>query len=227
MLLALLALPNLVWAYPFRRVKLAYVPELLFQDHAYTTSRRSENYPQLRKEHGRWWYDKVHTVRCRNLGFHGNDLLWNCTTDDLSSQYRISDAVVSCEGWDGPGDAYVVDGSCFLNFSVEKVPGTHYSIPSRPLPPARDDSFLQDMLSWLLRVILVTLFPGLFLIAGIAFYCCRRPLWPHPRPRSSRSQIPAVNVNVGLPPGSIDYDDDNRRARRNGQSSTVATTVVR
>lgn len=222
MLLTLLAL---AWAYPLRRVRLSHVPELVFRDNSYTITRRSESYPQLQKEHGRWWYDAVHTVRCRNLGFRGNDLLWTCTTDDLSPQYRISNPVVSCEGWDGPGDAYVVEGSCFLGFSVEKIPIRRSTTPPWAIPPARDDSLLQDIISWVLRALLITFVPGLFLMISLSSCCCHRR-FPRYRARNLRPQVPTVSINMGLPPGSVDYDEDERRRRRDDRSGAVATTVV-
>ncbi|NXA40008.1 SARAF factor, partial [Eudromia elegans] len=43
---------------------------------------------------------------------------WECKAD-LESGYRFGEIEVSCEGYDYPGDPYILEGSCGLLFSLE------------------------------------------------------------------------------------------------------------
>ncbi|XP_010226467.1 PREDICTED: RE1-silencing transcription factor [Tinamus guttatus] len=45
-------------------------------------------------------------------------LQWECKAD-LESSYRFGEIEVSCEGYDYPGDPYILEGSCGLLFSLE------------------------------------------------------------------------------------------------------------
>ena len=50
-------------------------------------------------------------VQCRNVGFDGYDVQWQCTAD-MDAAYRFGRVEVSCEGYDNPDDPYILRGSC-------------------------------------------------------------------------------------------------------------------
>lgn len=50
-----------------------------------------------------------------NCCFH---LQWECKTD-LDNSYRFGRIEVSCEGYNHPTDAYVLKGSCGLEYTLE------------------------------------------------------------------------------------------------------------
>ena len=56
---------------------------------------------------------EVSTVQCYNQGFNGRDYDWRCESQ-LDKSLKISEFVVSCEGYNNPDDPYVLVGSCGL-----------------------------------------------------------------------------------------------------------------
>ncbi|KDN38401.1 hypothetical protein RSAG8_09495, partial [Rhizoctonia solani AG-8 WAC10335] len=51
---------------------------------------------------------------------------WKCEAD-LPASLRFGKLQVSCEGWDRPGDPYVLKGSCGLTYSLARIPsGNQY-----------------------------------------------------------------------------------------------------
>ncbi|KAF8635182.1 hypothetical protein AX15_000514 [Amanita polypyramis BW_CC] len=63
-------------------------------------------------------------IHCRRLpGGYGTDIDWKCEAD-LPDSLRFGKVEVSCEGWSGPGDPYVMKGSCSLDYRLVEVPGT-------------------------------------------------------------------------------------------------------
>lgn len=60
-------------------------------------------------------------IQCTNAGGTDVDIDWKCEAD-LPSSLRFGRLQVSCEGWDGPDDSYVLKGSCGLTYSLVRVP---------------------------------------------------------------------------------------------------------
>ena len=50
-------------------------------------------------------------VQCYNRGFDGLSVQWECKAE-MSVRYKFGRVEVSCEGFDRPGDPYVLPGSC-------------------------------------------------------------------------------------------------------------------
>jgi len=46
---------------------------------------------------------------------------WKCETD-LPESLRLGRVQMSCEGWSGPGDSYVLKESCSLEYRLQEVP---------------------------------------------------------------------------------------------------------
>jgi len=60
-------------------------------------------------------------VRCTNEGGEGTDIDWKCEAD-LPESLRFGRVEVSCEGWSGSGDPYILKGSCGLQYRLVRVP---------------------------------------------------------------------------------------------------------
>lgn len=123
LLLLLLALFCRASACP-SRVRLSGIHRLVFRQGESSTSRVGNVLPRLIEAEVRWAHPEVSQIVCeRDYSAEGALItpspVWNCSTADLGSRYVLASASVSCEGWDGPGDDYVVAGSCVIEYSVE------------------------------------------------------------------------------------------------------------
>lgn len=107
------------------RIALEAIPGLTFYKNALTAARRTSPIAQLvciGKACGLYQPD---VVRCSNIGGSGTDVDWKCEAD-LPSSLRFGRVEVSCEGWNGPGDPYVMKGSCSLEYNLVQLPNTLY-----------------------------------------------------------------------------------------------------
>jgi hypothetical protein len=110
------------------RVELATIPALTFYQDSVTLSRRTSPIPQLVCVGKACDLYQPEVVRCENIGGGGAvDVDWKvrssrvvhfCSTHlfaqceaDLPASLRFGRVEVSCEGWSGPGDSYVLKGS--------------------------------------------------------------------------------------------------------------------
>lgn len=86
----------------------------------YTTARRSSPVPQLQCVGGSAGCQAFvpEVVQCQNKGWDGVDVQWECKTD-MDNAYRFGRIEVSCEGYNHPADAYVLKGSCGLEYTLE------------------------------------------------------------------------------------------------------------
>ncbi|KAK2815519.1 hypothetical protein Q5P01_025986 [Channa striata] len=86
----------------------------------YTAARRSNPIPQLQCVGGSAGCQAFipEVVQCQNKGWDGVDVQWECKTD-MDNTYRFGRIEVSCEGYSHPGDAYILKGSCGLEFTLE------------------------------------------------------------------------------------------------------------
>ncbi|XP_073698208.1 store-operated calcium entry-associated regulatory factor isoform X2 [Garra rufa] len=86
----------------------------------YTTARRSSPVPQLQCVGGTAGCGAFvpEVVQCYNRGSDGIDTQWECKAD-MDNAYRFGRVEVSCEGYNSPNDAYVLRGSCGLEYTME------------------------------------------------------------------------------------------------------------
>ncbi|XP_051992847.1 store-operated calcium entry-associated regulatory factor-like isoform X1 [Xyrauchen texanus] len=86
----------------------------------YTTARRSSPVLQLQCVGGSAGCVSFvpEVVQCYNRGTDGIDTQWECKTD-MDNAYRFGRVEVSCEGYSSPNDAYVLKGSCSLEYTLE------------------------------------------------------------------------------------------------------------
>lgn len=85
-----------------------------------TTGRRSSPVPQLKCIGGSAGCYKFapQTVQCRNVGFDGHEVQWQCKCD-MDDSYRFGKIQVTCEGYDYPDDPYILKGSCGLEYTID------------------------------------------------------------------------------------------------------------
>ncbi|XP_042572751.1 store-operated calcium entry-associated regulatory factor-like isoform X2 [Cyprinus carpio] len=86
----------------------------------YTTARRSSPVLQLQCVGGSAGCGSFvpEVVQCYNRGSDGIDTQWECKAD-MDNAYRFGRVEVSCEGYNSPNDAYVLRGSCGLEYTLE------------------------------------------------------------------------------------------------------------
>ncbi|PFH53035.1 hypothetical protein AMATHDRAFT_138919 [Amanita thiersii Skay4041] len=104
------------------RVELASISSLTLYKDKQAVGRRS-TVPQLTCQGKPCRLFQPEVVYCRKLpGGSGTDIDWKCEAD-LPDSLRFGKIQVSCEGWSGPGDPYVVKGSCSLDYRLVQIPG--------------------------------------------------------------------------------------------------------
>ena len=128
-----------------RPVHLRDVGSLSLQHGQFTTARRAAPVPQARVTGGsaRGLFTPS-TIQCYNPAINRgpssghthhthyappnnpgaptpSPTQWLCTAPELSSDsaYTIGDYVVTCEGYSSPSDAYILDGSCGIEYTLE------------------------------------------------------------------------------------------------------------
>ncbi|CAL8329090.1 unnamed protein product [Lota lota] len=91
----------------------------LYKGH-FTTAGRSSPIPQLKCIGGTAGCGAFvpEAVQCKNKGWDGVDVQWECKTD-MDNSYQFGRIEVSCEGYSHPDDAYILKGSCGLEYTLE------------------------------------------------------------------------------------------------------------
>jgi len=119
------------FGHPSDSVRLSDISALTFVRGQLTTSRRSSPISQLECVGGSAQRNTQYhpeTVQCRNVGFDGFDVQWECKSD-LDSKVKFGRTVVSCEGYTHRDDPNVLVGSCGLkynlDFTTSQNPNTH------------------------------------------------------------------------------------------------------
>ncbi|CAG8499338.1 3676_t:CDS:2 [Paraglomus occultum] len=77
--------------------------------------------------HGKACHEFVpSSITCRNIGTYGYNPQWKCQAS-LPSHLGFGSLTVNCEGYDYPGDPYVLKGSCGLQYSLLRIGGSKKS----------------------------------------------------------------------------------------------------
>jgi SOCE-associated regulatory factor of calcium homoeostasis len=106
------------------RVYLRSVSALTFSVNGRTRGRRRYSRTQLEcvggSAAGYFWsgadrYPRI--VNCENRGWDGASVQWRCRAE-LKDGLEFGDTSVTCEGYDGPADDYIVRGSCRLEYTL-------------------------------------------------------------------------------------------------------------
>ena len=105
---------------PGASVLLRDVNALTLYKDRFTTGRRSSPVPQLKCVGGSAGCGAFvpQVVQCINKGWDGVDVQWQCKAD-MDNSYRFGQIEVNCEGYSHPNDAYILTGSCALEYKLE------------------------------------------------------------------------------------------------------------
>jgi len=142
------------------RIQLHNIPALTFYKDALTAARRSDAIPQLTCVGKACKLYQPEAIRCVNVGGSEANVDWKCETD-LPSSLRLGQVRVSCEGWSRPGDSYVLQGSCGLEYRLVEIPKTlrddYADEPSSWTSTLTPDKFLSNIFSilWIALLIFV------------------------------------------------------------------------
>jgi len=109
------AILSIIFAYNSNRILLRDITALTLHKNQYTEGRRSK-VSQLKCISN--CKEEPSTVQCKNVGFDGKSVNWECKAD-MDKSLSFDRLRVSCEGYDRPGDDYVLVGSCGLEYSLK------------------------------------------------------------------------------------------------------------
>jgi len=128
------------------------IKELDLHKGAFTVSRRIPSIPQLECTGGSAKGDKEpSSIRCVNVG--RSEPHWRCEAD-VDTNVELGNVVVSCEGYSGPHDPYVLHGSCGLKYTLEY---THWG------------AFITGYIARAINILILTPLKWIAYIAGTAF----------------------------------------------------------
>ena len=112
------------------RVLLRSVSAITLREGVTTAGRRSAGVPQLSCVGN--CICPVRAAQCKNVGWDGRDVQWECTAE-LPSDTTFDRVEVSCEGYDHPDDPYVLVGSCGLEYSLRQRPAANAPPTKQPI----------------------------------------------------------------------------------------------
>lgn len=160
-------------------VLLRDIKELDFIKGAYTVSRRVAGIPQLECVGGSAkGASEPNLVRCVNNGI--SEAKWRCEAT-MDKEVQLGAVTVTCEGYSGQNDPYVLRGSCGLQYNLEY---THYGAYFWGKFMRVLYVLIVTPLKWLVTLAAV-LFAGLVVLAAI-----RRPTRRHGNSRGNSSDTP-------------------------------------
>ncbi|KIY73941.1 DUF1183-domain-containing protein, partial [Cylindrobasidium torrendii FP15055 ss-10] len=104
------------------KILLSDIKQLTFYKDRETIARRTDAVPQLQCVGNVCRTFEPEVVQCTNAGGEGTDVDWTCEAESPDI-LRFGKVEVGCEGWTQPGDAYVLEGSCALEYGLIRIPG--------------------------------------------------------------------------------------------------------
>ena len=120
-LLLLLSPASAASSAPKDAVLLSKVKSLTFKSNSQTTARRVKPIPQMQciGPANICKLYSVDTMRCMNSGsdYDEENVQWTCTAS-LSPEFKLGSTDVSCEGYAGSEDPYVLKGSCGVEYRL-------------------------------------------------------------------------------------------------------------
>jgi len=127
--------------------------------------------------------------------------LCKCETD-LPESLRLGRVQVSCEGWSGPGDSYVLKGSCSLEYRLQEVPSV-YRPASQP-HLSKGSSASEAIMSYLFYASIIGVLA--FILYKLLRPCFEGrnrvllPRTPRPGPSSTSGWFPRGHDDPRRPP---------------------------
>jgi len=191
----------------YSRVKLADIPALTLYNDEPTLSRRGQPFPQLVCKGKPCNLFTPDVIRCVNVGGEGTNVDWKCETD-LPESLRLGRVQMSCEGWSGPGDSYVLKESCSLEYRLQEVPNVLKTSTSHVKSPAS-----MSTLDILFLCLCVAVLAGILYKFLLSCYADNRrgstPRTPRPGPSSGSGWFPGSHNDRRPPPPPYSKFPDN------------------
>ena len=100
-----------------RRVRESDITSLTLINDELTVANRISPRPQVVCHGDACAKHAPRTVRCGNAGFDGLSVQWSCTAD-MDERLRFGKVEVTCEGFEKPGDEFVLAGSCAVEYEL-------------------------------------------------------------------------------------------------------------
>ncbi|KAF8239796.1 DUF1183-domain-containing protein [Tricholoma matsutake] len=189
------------------RLELAKIPSLTFYKDSLTKARRTDPVAQLICRGAPCKLYTPEVVRCVSLpGGHGTEVDWKCEAD-LPEALRFGRVEVSCEGWSGPGDPYVLKGSCSLEYRLVHIPGVLRDTKDSPISDWRS----YDVSTIIFFIIWIAFLS--FIIYNFLLSCLRRNRNQQTSNSNSRPPRPPPSGarpdgSGGWFPGGMGYTDE-------------------
>ena len=104
-------------------------------------------------------------MRCKNAGaeYDAEDIQWTCQAS-LPPEFKLGSTEVVCEGFEGPEDAYVLRGSCGVEYRLvlTEVGVERYGDVGRGKGYEREAGAKkkETMVDWLWRILFWVVFIG-------------------------------------------------------------------
>merc|ERR1719421_96114 len=103
-----------------RPISIQDVTAITLRRGEFTLANRGSPVPQLRRVGGNAPRgEEIDTAQCRNTGYDGIDVNWECKSNH-DDRFSITRFQVSCEGYSYPEDEYITAGSCALEYVLDK-----------------------------------------------------------------------------------------------------------
>lgn len=108
-----------------QKINIRNIQALTFRKGYMTTGRRLPPVVQLKRVGGNAQTSyEPEIVQCKNVGFDGISVQWDCVAD-MPKKYRLGSVRVVCEGYEHSKDSNVLVGSCGLEYQLESKPRHH------------------------------------------------------------------------------------------------------
>lgn len=147
------------------RVHMSDINAVTFTSGYRTRSRRGETYPQMQLDR--------HTprairraspssIQCYQQAYNAfnGESHWECVAD-LPRGVKLGNFHISCEGYDYPGDEFVLDGSCAINYRLERAKSSYkYSSSFTPITEKRSFELSEMLVVVFIVVVFIVLIKG-------------------------------------------------------------------
>jgi hypothetical protein len=193
------------------RIPIRNVQALTLRKGYFTTGRRLAPVPQLKRVGGNAQTSyEPNVVQCKNVGYDGLSVQWDCTAE-MKKRYKFGSIRIVCEGYEHSKDTDVLVGSCGLEYGLDYASGygknknkhrrpaassstttTSYTTTHAPAPPS--SSYEVHSYSWGEGLMWVG-FISLILVALLIVSCCtgkRRAVLVHQQPTAASASTSYV-----------------------------------
>jgi hypothetical protein len=208
-------LPIVVFSiFNYNKVYLPNVNTLIFNKDEMTSFRRSSAIPKLTCVPGNGFSNTFDAnnachdfapsvIQCKNTGIDDDkQITWECQAE-LSDLFSLGQTVVSCEGYNGPNDPYVLYGSCGLEYQLNLTPKGHRYFNKQFVrhKPVNNYQPFSNKISYANFTDMLMVFIGFPVAMTMIFWCCS-----HYYPYSGFSNLSTYNTT----PMNTDYRNDTR-----------------